>query len=199
MAILSALATIRHDGFEVLPVRSEVHAAIEERVIDECGEDVGEHMHTGRSRNDKSAMVLRIALREELVGLAVDIPDLEQVLLDRADEIAGWLVSGYTHLQNAQTTTLDHHLSAHTAAFERGAGRLVDAPGRVNENPLGSAAFGGTGFEEDRDRTTELHGFDAPMRNSMDAVASRDTTVESVAAAANAVNNLSWLYQDMVL
>ena len=197
--ILDTLAAIAEAGFEELPVRSDLHVSIEEAVIDELGEDVGGRMHTGRSRNDKGSTAFRMIAREELLELCEELLVLQSVLLDRATETADWPVSGYTHLQNAQPTTLGHHLLAHQQAISRDVDRLLDAYARVNLNPLGSAAFGGTGWDIDRDRTTELLGFDAPIRNSMDGVASRDFVPESIAAAANATTNVSRLCEDLVL
>jgi argininosuccinate lyase len=44
----------------------------------------------------------------------------------------------------------------------------------INQNPLGACAVGGTSFPINRQRTTELLGFDGFIFNSIDAVSSRD-------------------------
>jgi argininosuccinate lyase len=108
-------------------------------------------------------------------------------------------VSGYTHLQRAQPTTVGHHLLSYEAALERDFGRLADAYRRTNESPLGSAAFGGSSFDIDRERTASLLGFDGPTRNSMDGVASRGFAVEGVSAVLNVAVTLSRLCEDLVL
>ncbi|XGI83539.1 argininosuccinate lyase [Halorutilales archaeon Cl-col2-1] len=199
-SILGALDEVEKEGFDALPEGHEdVHPAIEEAVIDRVGEDVGGRLHTARSRNDEVATCIRLRLREEILRLASSLIGLRESLVDRAEETSDWLVSGYTHLQRAQPTTVGHHLLAHAAAFERDVDRLLDVYRRVNRNPLGSAAFAGTGFGIDRHRTTELLGFDSPTRNSMDGVASRDFAVESASAASNAATNLSRLCEDIFL
>ena len=199
-AILGALDEVEEGGFDALDgTHEDVHPAIEAEVVERVGEDTGGRLHTARSRNDEVATCIRIALRDEIIGCMRDVLALRSALVDRAEETDDYLVSGYTHLQRAQPTTIGHHLLSYDAALERDFGRLADAYGRVNESPLGSAAFAGTSFGIDRERTAELLGFDRPTRNSMDGVASRGFAVESVSSALNASVTLSRLCEDLVL
>ena len=198
-AILTALDEIETAGFDALPERGDVHVAVEEAIVERLGEATGGALHTARSRNDKGAAYVRLALREELLALAGAVADLRATLLERAAETADWLVPGYTHLQHAQPTTIGHHLLAYESALARDGERLLDAYGRVNRSPLGACALAGTGFPIDRERTAALLGFDRPVRNSMDAVAARDFAVEAVAAASAAAGTLSRLCTDVVL
>jgi argininosuccinate lyase len=196
-AVLGALEEVDRAGFDALPERGDVHVAIEEDVVDRIGEATGGVLHTARSRNDKGATYVRMALREDLLGLAGAVADLRATLVGRAGETADWLLSGYTHLQNAQPTTLGHHLTAYDGAFARDGERLLDAYGRTNRSPLGSCAVAGTGFDIDRERTASLLGFDRPVRNSMDAVAARDFATEAVAAASGTMTTVSRLCTDL--
>lgn len=198
-AVLSALDDIERGGFDELPKRGDVHVAIEEAVIDRVGEAVGGTLHTARSRNDKGATYVRMALREEILGLAVAVADLREGVVERATETADWLMAGYTHLQPAQPTTLGHHLLAYDGAFGRDSERLLDAYDRTNRNPLGSCALAGTGFDIDRERTTALLGFGRPIRNSMDGVAARDFATEAVTSASAVMGTLSRLCTDLFL
>ena len=199
-AILGALDDVENDGFDALDDSHEdVHPAIEAAVVERVGEDVGGRLHTARSRNDEVATCIRVALRDELLGAMSDVLALRSALAERAEETDDWLVSGYTHLQRAQPTTVGHHLLSYDAALERDFSRLVDAYDRVNECPLGSAAFAGTSFDIDRERTASLLGFDRPTRNSMDGVASRGFAIEAVSAVLNAAVTLSRLCEDLVL
>jgi len=200
--ILEALQEVREAGFDSLDDSHEdVHPAIEEAVVDrvEGGEGVGGRLHTARSRNDEVATCIRMVLRDELLDTLGDVLALRKSLLDRAEEHEDTLVSGYTHLQRAQPTTVGHELSSYAVALERDFGRLADAYERTNECPLGSAAFAGTSFEIDRERTAELLGFDRPTRHSTDGVASRDFAVEATSAALNLSLTLSRLCEDLVL
>jgi argininosuccinate lyase len=83
--------------------------------------------------------------------------------------------------------------------FARDRGRFEDARKRMNESPLGAAALAGTPFPIDRDMTAKELGFDRPMRNSLDAVSSRDFALEYLSAASIAAIHLSRLAEEIVL
>ena len=184
--ILRGLIRIKEEGMEKLDFTYEdIHISLESRLIDLIGEGAGGRMHSGRSRNDEVATCIRFALREELLGLLDELSDLEETLTTLAEKHINTLMPGFTHLQHAQPTTFAHHLLAHAQAFERDIGRTLNAYGRVNICPLGSAAFASTGFDIDRERTASLLGFSGPIENSMDAVSSRDFLIECASVFAN--------------
>src|SRR6202012_3922463 len=103
------------------------------------------------------------------------------------------------HAQPAQPVTFGNHLMAYVEMFERDRSRFADARARMNESPLGAAALAGTSFPIDREATAKALGFDHAMRNSLDAVASRDFALEYAAAASIASVHLSRLAEDIVL
>jgi argininosuccinate lyase len=106
---------------------------------------------------------------------------------------------GFTHLQSAQPVTFGHHLMAYVEMFGRDAARFVDARQRMNQSPLGAAALAGSSFPIDRHATAEALGFDEPMANSMDAVASRDFALEALSAASICALNLSRIAEEIVI
>jgi argininosuccinate lyase len=83
--------------------------------------------------------------------------------------------------------------------LDRDRGRLSDAVDRMNESPLGCAALAGTTFPLDREATARALGFDRPMRNSLDAVSSRDFLLETVSALAICAVHLSRIAEELVL
>jgi argininosuccinate lyase len=197
--ILSAISVIQKDGISALPPEEDIHAAIESKLIEMVGEDTGGRMHTGRSRNDEVATCIRMRLRDELLKMMRELISLRQVLITHAKEHIETLTPGFTHTQHAQPTTLAHHLLAHAGALARDFDRLGGAYTRVNQSPLGAAAFAGTGFPVNRMRTCELLGFDGTIENSMDAVSARDFMIESVAAFANLMTDLSRIAAELIL
>ncbi|MGB2728676.1 MAG: argininosuccinate lyase [Halobacteriota archaeon] len=199
--ILNWLTKIEGKDFieHELPSYEDVHTAIESVLIREIGEDIGGRMHTGRSRNDEVATCVRIALREELLGLMKEINELRRAIIEKAAENVDTVMPGYTHLQHAQPTTFAHHFLAHFDAFARDFSRLVNGYERVNVSPLGAAAFASTGFPIDRERTAKLLGFDAVLENSMDAVSTRDFIIEAISCYANLMTNLSRLAEELIL
>jgi argininosuccinate lyase len=196
--ILDALADVEAAGHAALSDGEDVHEAIETAVIDRVGE-AGGKMHTARSRNDEVATCLRYRLRADLLDAAETTLALRAVLADEAAKHAETLLPGYTHLQPAQPTTVAHYLLSYESAVRRDTGRLLDAYARVNESPLGAAAFAGTPFGIDRERTAELLGFDGVVENAMDAVSARDFLLEATGALATHGVTLSGLAEDLVV
>jgi len=181
------------DNFE------DVHAGIESLVIESAGAEAGGRMHMGRSRNDEVATCIRIALRQELLLQMKELINLRKVLIALAAKHTESVMPGFTHLQHAQPTTLAHHLLAHEQAFSRDFDRLKDAYARVNLCPLGAAAFASTGYPIDRDYTASLLGFDGLVENSMDAVATRDFALESLADLSILMANTSRLCEELII
>jgi len=197
-AILEALADVEAAGHGALPDGEDVHAAIETAVIDRVGA-AGGRMHTARSRNDEVAACLRYRLREDVLDLVEATVAAREVLVDVAADHVETVMPGLTHLQPAQPTTLAHYLSSYESALARDTERLLDAYGRLNRSPLGAAAFAGTPFDVDRERTADLLGFDGLVTNAMDAASTRDFLVETTAAAAALSTTLSGLAEDLVV
>ena len=197
-AILDALDDIEDEGHGTLPDGEDVHAAIETAVIERVGERGG-RMHTARSRNDEVAACIRYRLREDVLeGIEATI-EAREVLADVAEAHTETIMPGFTHLQPAQPTTVAHYLCSYASALARDTERLFDACERVNRSPLGAAAFAGTPFDIDRERTAELLGFDGLVENSMDAASARDFLLEATGALATHAVTLSGLAEDLVV
>jgi argininosuccinate lyase len=156
-------------------------------------------MHTARSRNDEVAACIRYRLRADVLDLLETVNGAREALLDVAETHAEAVMPGYTHLQPAQPTTVGHWASSYEAALARDAGRLLDAYARINQSPLGAAAFAGTPFEIDRERTAALLGFDGLVEHSMDAVSARDFLVETAGALATTSLTIAGLSEDVVI
>ena len=201
-AIMDLLIGFSGNGLpeEVFDDRFEdIHAGIEAYLIDRLGEDVGGRIHLGRSRNDEVATCIRIRTREELIHIMESVNRVREVLITLAGEHTETVMPGFTHLQHAQPTTLAHHLLSYEGAFSRDFARFSPAFARVNESPLGAAAFASTGFPIDRSLTKELLGFDGLIENSMDAVSSRDFLLEVLSACAILSATASRLSADLIL
>ncbi|AHG02482.1 argininosuccinate lyase [Halobacterium sp. DL1] len=195
--ILGALDDVESAGFDALPDGEDVHEAIETAVVERVGR-VGGKMHTARSRNDEVATCIRHRLREDLLDALDSVLALRESLAAVAEAEAETVMPGYTHLQPAQPTTVAHWALSYEGTLARDAARLLDAYDRTNESPLGGAAFAGTTFDVDRERTADLLGFDGVVTNATDAAASRDFLLESVAALSSVAVTCSGLAEDLV-
>ncbi|WP_247003702.1 argininosuccinate lyase [Halosolutus gelatinilyticus] len=213
--ILTALDAIEVDGHASLPDGEDVHEAIETAVIERIGE-AGGKMHTARSRNDEVAACIRYRVREDVLDAIETTIALREALAAVADAHRETIMPGYTHLQPAQPTTVAHWALSYEGAVRRDTERLFEAYGRINESPLGGAAFAGTTFEIDRERTAELLGFDGGpasgtrgtsaeqrsavvIENSMDASSSRDFLLETVQALSTHATTLSGIAEDLIV
>ncbi|MGH8958475.1 MAG: argininosuccinate lyase [Acidimicrobiia bacterium] len=186
------------DSFRFLDTDEDVHSAVERRLVELIGE-VGGKLHTGRSRNDQIALDLRLYLRGAVADRTADLTGLIEALLEQAQEHALTPVPTYTHLQQAQASTLGHHLLAHAWAIRRDLGRLADLMRRLSESPLGAGASAGSSLPLDPELTAHLLGFEKPFPNSLDAVASRDLIAEFGFAAAQSMVHLSRLAEELVI
>jgi argininosuccinate lyase len=201
-SIRKGLATIRQEIADgSFPFRREfedIHMNVEARLAELIGAAAG-RLHTARSRNDQVATDFRLWVREACARADQGLHALQRALLAQAERHVSTIMPGFTHMQPAQAVTFGHHCLAYVEMAARDRGRFLDAAKRLNESPLGSAALAGTPYPIDRKMTAKKLGFDAPMRNSLDAVSARDFALEFLSAAAIAATHLSRLAEEIVL
>ncbi len=177
----------------------DVHGWIERTLRERIGEAAG-RMHTGRSRNDQTAVALRLWTRDALERLAGAAADLCEAWIEVAEEHRETVLPGYTHLQRAQPVTLAHHVLAHVWSVLEDGRRLQSVHEAAGVSPLGAGALAGTSHDVDPERTAELLGFErGPHRNSLLAVADRDYVAESLFAASLLMTHLSRWASELVL
>jgi argininosuccinate lyase len=176
----------------------DIHMHIEARLGELIGPAAG-RLHTARSRNDQIAVDFRLFVRNAMDELDRGLLGLQLALVRKAVAHATTIMPGFTHLQVAQPVTFGHHCLAYVEMLARDRDRLRDARGRMNECPLGAAALAGTSFPIDRVMTARELRFSRPMRNSLDAVSSRDFVLEALSAGAICATHLSRLAEEIVL
>jgi argininosuccinate lyase len=186
------------EEFVFLPEDEDVHTAVERRLGELVG-DVAGKLHTGRSRNDQVALDLRLYLKEAGGSRAGQLRDFAGLLANIAEHHAGVIIPSYTHLQQAQATTLGHHLLAYAWMALRDAERFDGAVTRIAQSPLGAGASAGSSLPVDRALTAAALGLGGVMANSMDAVASRDFVSEYVFCCCQAMVHLSRLAEELIL
>jgi argininosuccinate lyase len=176
----------------------DIHMNVEKLLIERIGE-VGRKLHTARSRNDQVALDTRMYVLREIDEMIDLIRRLQSTLVKRAEEHAGVLMPGYTHLQRAQPVLLSHHLMAYFFMLQRDYERLQDCAKRTNVMPLGSAALAGTTYPIDRERVARELGFDRVSENSLDAVSDRDFVMELLGCASILMVHLSRFAEEIVI
>jgi argininosuccinate lyase len=171
---------------------------LERLLVTGCGREIAGHLHTARSRNDIDMTMYRMRLRELILDLIDATLQLRNSLVEVASQHRETIFAAHTHTQPAQPTTLAHYLLAVIEQLERDGARLLAAYTRTNRNPLGSCAITGTGFPIDRDRTSDLLGFDGPTGNTYGSIATVDYLLESSSAASTTLAGLGRFVQDLL-
>ncbi|MBU1670142.1 MAG: argininosuccinate lyase [Actinobacteria bacterium] len=187
------------DGsFEFKPSDEDIHTAIERRLVELVG-TVGGKVRTGRSRNDQVACDMRLFVLHacELVGMATE--ELQETLIERAQETVDVAIPGHTHLQQAQPVLLGHVLLAFVHMLERDLSLLLEADASADSLPLGSGALAGTPVPVDREVLASRLGFSAVSQNSVDAVSDRDFVCATLFALTMIMSHLSRLSEQIIL
>ncbi|QKF64374.1 argininosuccinate lyase [Campylobacter corcagiensis] len=165
-------------SFEFKISDEDIHMAIESRLSEIIGKDIGGKLHTARSRNDQVAVDFRQYVMSANLEISTLIKELMKTLTNIAKDHLNTLMPGFTHLQHAQPVSLAYHLMAYSFMFMRDYERFISSFERNNFSPLGSAALAGTPHNIDREFTALELGFKAPTFNAMDSVSDRDFALE---------------------
>jgi argininosuccinate lyase len=161
--------------------------------------DVGRKLHTGRSRNDQISTDLRLWVRDEIDAMSARLEQLQRAFLSRAEQDAGVVLPGYTHLQRAQPVLAVHYWLAYCEKFERDRDRLADCRARTNQLSLGCAALAGTSIPIDRHMVAEELEFDGILANSLDGSADRDFVLEFAFCLTMIATHLSGWAEEWIL
>jgi argininosuccinate lyase len=199
-ALVSACDALEADlGVGLAKLEGEdVHSAVEAALAQRCG-DPALRLHTGRSRNDQVATLLRMHVMR-LCDTAVEgVRELERALVTQAKDAGDLACASYTHLQPAQPVRLAHWWLAHVEAFARDEERFAEAREAADRMPLGAGAVAGTPLRYDRASLATRLGFSRVAINSLDAVGDRDFAVQYLQAAALLGVHLSRMSEDLVL
>ena len=177
----------------------DVHGALERRLVEIVGAELGGRLRAGRSRNDQIATLLRLYLRDAVRAVAAGVGEVVGALRDQASAHLGVAMPGRTHLQHAQPILLSHHLLAHAWPLLRDVDRIRDLDRRLAVSPYGSAALAGTSLGLDPERVAAELGFSGSVANSIDGTAARDLAAEAAYVLAQVGVDLSRLSEDVIL
>ncbi|MBS8265698.1 argininosuccinate lyase [Mesobacillus boroniphilus] len=180
------------------PQFEDLFFMMEAKIGEEIGGELAGKIHIGRSRNDMGVAMYRLVLREHLVNLLGSAYQLSEALLEQAESHTDTIITGYTHTQPAQPTTLGHYFLAIYDVLGRDIQRLWAAYRTVNQSSLGAAALTTTGFPISRERTRVLLGFDRIVENSYDSIGGGDYLLETASALMTSMVNTGRWIQDFL-
>ena len=194
------------DGISLAEVRRAVYDGTDEDlfcyvnrlIVAACGDDVAGRLHTARSRNDIDMVLYRMRQRELVLALLDATLQLRDALIGVAARNRDTIFPAHTHTQPAQPSTIAHYLLAVIEQLERDASRLRSAHETTNRCPLGACAITGTGFDIDRQLTSDLLGFLGPTGNTYGSIATVDYLLQNVSAAMVALAGFGRFVQDLL-
>ena len=187
------------DKFEIKEGVEDVHSQVEFLLTEALG-DMGKRIHSARSRNDQVLVDLKLFFRAEIREITGGVSGLFDTLMALSEKHKNVLMPGYTHLQVAMPSSFGLWFGAYAETLLDDL-QLWQAVFKIaNQNPLGSAAGYGSSLPINRQRTTELLGFDDLNYNVVAAQIGRGKTEQFVAFGLAAFGaTLSKLSMDICL
>lgn len=176
----------------------DLYFAMEREILTRAGSEGG-RIHIGRSRNDISATIAAMEVRERCNSLSSDLLALISELISVGSKHVTTVMPGYTHLRPAQPMTFAYWLSGVASALQRDYERMRSAYDRQSACPMGAVAFAGTSHAIDRSYTARLLGFSGPTAHALDAVASRDGILEFLSSLSIMATTLARALQDLYI
>ncbi len=171
---LSKILSLWKKGkFKIHKSQEDGHTAIEAYLTEHYG-DVGKKVHTGRSRNDQSLVMLRLFTKEKLLEIKKETEILVSVLAQKIKKQGKIKMPGYTHMQRAMPSSVGMWLGSYHDSLKDDLILLDGVMKVVDQNPLGSAAgYGENVLGLDRKFTTRELGFKRVQENPMYCALSR--------------------------
>ena len=189
----------RNGKFKITAQDQDVHMAVERALTSKLGV-AGRKIHMARSRNDQVAVDLRLYGKESLIRIMEDVLSLSGGLFKFAKKYALLPMVGRTHMQKAMPSSVGLWASAYGESLLDDMELLMSAYRLNDKCPLGSAAGYGVPVDIDRDLTSRLLGFSAPIHNVLYAANARGKCESIILGAlAQVMLTLSRLAEDMVL
>ena len=160
----------------------DMHTKIERYLTDKKGE-VGEKIHTGRSRNDQVLTAIRLFCKAELLEIQILLLDLAESFAKAAKKHEFVAMPGYTHMQQAMPSSVGMWVGSFAESLLDDLASLKSAYMLNNQSPLGSGAGYGVPLNLDREYSAKLLGFEKVQNNSLYVQNSRGKIEASILAS----------------
>lgn len=142
----------------------DMHTKIENYLTDKYGE-VGQKIHTARSRNDQVLTAVRLYSKDRLSTIQKKLQVLILNFKKFSKKYGSIAMPGYTHMQKAMPSTVGLWAGSFIESLEDDL-KTVEAAYQLNDqSPLGSAAGYGTPIKLDRKYSAKLLGFSKVQEN----------------------------------
>ncbi len=145
---------------------------IDERIESQIPASVSGAATLGLAREEWLATAGRLVWRDAALVITADALDVSDAALVLAETHVVTIMPAFTGGRPVQPTTLAHYLGAVIGPLRTGRERLLDAFAHLNRSPLGAGMLAGDVLAADREELAQRLGFNAPVPNTMDALAS---------------------------
>ncbi len=197
-ALLRAMDGVNRGQPAAVGSLTELIAAYDERLDALTPAGAAGASGVARGRAEVQAALLRMTLRDGLLGLLEATDGARHGLLDLAAAHVFTLMPAHSGGQAAQPTTFAHFLGGAIGPLGRATGRLRAAYAEANQSPLGAVALASTSLPVERERAAALLGFDGIVANTYDAVAAIDHVITAAEAAAGVTLALRRLVEELL-
>lgn len=202
-AIIKGLEQVRSEieqGKFIFDIKDEdIHMAVEKRLSEIIGSEIGGRLHTARSRNDQVATDFKLFVKKSHIELIKLLKELIQTMLEHAKVHKKTIMPSFTHLQHAQPVSFSFYILAYAFMLMRDIKRLQNSLELADFSPLGSCACAGTSYRTNRELSAEILGFKDIMLNAMDGVSDRDFALDLLYDIAVIFTHTSRLCEEMIL
>lgn len=144
----------------------DMHTRIENFLTEKYGE-VGQKIHTVRSRNDQVLTAIRLYSKDQLLGIKNELKNLINVFDSFSKKYGSIPVPGYTHMQKAMPSSVALWVESFKESLEDDLILLNSAYKLNNQSPLGSGAGYGVPLKSDRKYTAKLLEFKKVQNNPL--------------------------------
>ncbi len=176
----------------------DIHTWLETLVTEKAGE-AGKKLHTGRSRNDQVATLLKLYTIDAGERIAEALAGLTRAFSNQAIAWAEVVAPMQTHAQFAAPGSMGFWSLRYAAAF-RAARRILCGMMDIwrSECPLGSGAVAGSSIPIDRTIQAKELGFAGPSPNALYSTTSRDEILQVLSSCSQIALHLQSLAADVL-
>lgn len=144
----------------------DIHTKIENFITQKYGE-VGQKIHTGRSRNDQVLTAIRLYSKEYLRNIELEIKKLIKIFKSFSDKYGSIKMPGYTHMQKAMPSSIKIWAGSFLSSLEDDLSLLKAVIKLNDQSPLGSGAGYGVPLALDKKYSAKLLRFSKVQENPL--------------------------------
>ncbi len=197
-ALVGIIELDKQNKFKIAQEDEDCHTAIENYLVKKLG-NLGEKIHTARSRNDQVLAALKLYIKKELLEIiALSLKFCSALLVfSKKNNIP---MPGYTHMRKAMPSSAALWGSAFAESMLDNIRMIGNAYELIDSCPLGSAAGYGVPLKIDRQYASVLLGFSKVQSNVMHVQNSRGKNEALVLSCLmNIMLDMSKIASDLIL